>query len=133
MNTKKINFKKKKNKGFTIVELLVVITIIGVLSSFVSVGYFGYVKKSKEAVAMAEAKEIYQAIEIGISNGAFGQKSEGVEYASVSDLKSMSKDTIISVLETECGFYLAEGATFTLSDGAITYTNRDVTVTYNFK
>lgn len=133
MKTNNFNLKKKKNKGFTIVELLVVITIIGVLSSFVSVGYFGYVKKSKEAVAMAEAKEIYQAIEIGIANGAFGENLNGEAFESVSELKNLSNENIVSALETECGFYLAEGATFTLSDSAITYCNRDVTVTYNFK
>lgn len=132
MKRKLNNFTKKKNKGFTIVELLVVITIIGVLSSFVSVGYFGYVRKSKEAVAMAEAKEIYQALELCLANGVFGSNTNGVPYEKVSDLDPITDDSLADIIEDYCGLTLPKDASFELSTTAITYTNGDITVTYSY-
>lgn len=122
-NVKKNN--KKKNQGFTIVELLVVITIIGVLSSFVSVGYFGYVKKSKETVALAEAKEIYQAIEIGLANNVFNCTTvEELVDKNITDLKTE--------LETKCGINIVDDATIKLTDTELTYSARGVSITYKF-
>ncbi len=123
----KINNLKKRNKGFTIVELLVVITIIGVLSSFVSVGYFGYIKKSKESVALAEAKEIYQAIEIALANDAL----EG--YETVEDVGRNKSPELINLLETKCGISIQDDAEITILDGVLTYKSRGVTVEYNYE
>lgn len=127
MKSKEKKFLKKKNRGFTIVELLVVITIIGVLSSFVSVGYFGYIKQSKESVAMAEAKEIYQAIEIALAN----DELEG--YTSVADVGLNKSPELIALLESKCGISVQEDATVAISDTTITYTARGVTVEYKYK
>ena len=126
MKRKLINYAQKKNKGFTIVELLVVITIIGVLSSFVSVGYFGYVKKSKESVALAEAKEIYQALEIGLANEVFK------DCTTVSDLIGQDSSALISTLESKCGLKVTEDAVITISNGELSYSARGVTVKYKF-
>lgn len=127
MNFKEKNFLKKKNKGFTIVELLVVITIIGVLSSFVSVGYFGYIEKSKESVAMAEAKEIYQAIEIALAN------NELDGYTTVASVGVNKSPELIALLESTCGISIQDDATLAISDSVITYTSRGVTVEYQYK
>lgn len=127
MNLKSKNFLKKKNKGFTIVELLVVISIIGVLSSFVSVGYFGYIQKSKESVALAEAKEIYQAIEIALASDAL----EG--YETVEDVGLNKSPELIALLESKCGISVQEDATVAIANGVLTYTSRGVTVEYKYK
>lgn len=122
----KIIKNKRLNKGFTIVELLVVITIIGVLSTFVSVGYFGYVKQSKESLVKAEAHEIYKALEIAVIN-------EQVDNCdSVEDLELLESSELVTILETKCGMNLPDDSTLAFKDGVLTYTSRGETATYNY-
>ena len=59
---KKLN--QKERKGFTLVELLVVIAILAVLASVSVVGYLGFTTKAKNSNALTEltqAKEVIRA------------------------------------------------------------------------
>ncbi len=54
--------KQKKNKGFTIIELLVVITIISMLSSIILVAVQNARAKAKKAKALAEVTQFATTI-----------------------------------------------------------------------
>jgi len=55
---------KQTQKGFTIIELIVVIAIIAVLAGIISVNTSTYLKKSKIAAAKAELNQIGKALQI---------------------------------------------------------------------
>lgn len=52
---------KKKNRGFTLIELIVVIGIIAILAALAIPAIAGYLKSSKERTDLANGKMIYNA------------------------------------------------------------------------
>lgn len=55
---------KKNKKGFTLVELIVVVAILGVLMAVLVPQYIQYVETSREGVDRSTISEIYHAMEI---------------------------------------------------------------------
>ena len=55
-----MNIRAKSEKGFSLIELLVVVAIIGVLAAVGVVGYQGYIDSTKKSVTDANAKAVHQ-------------------------------------------------------------------------
>lgn len=66
--------KKKLKKGFTLVEMLVVVAIIGVLSTVLYTSYNRYIKSTKETVAKSEVLTIVQCFETAMLDNIKNKK-----------------------------------------------------------
>ena len=76
--------------GFTIVELLIVIVIIGVLAAIVVVAYSGITRKTRDAAVQSEVKNFGKTVEIyQAQNGAYPTVTQLQSQGGVKVNKSM--------------------------------------------
>lgn len=69
----------QRNAGFTLLELLVVVVIIGLLASYVGPKYFAQIGKSESAVAKAQITAFEKALDTyRIDLGRFPTTEEGL-------------------------------------------------------
>ena len=71
-------FKKNiKNRGFTIVELLVVIVVIGILAAITIVSYVGITSRANTTKALANANSAKQVAEVFFAENGFYPSYDG--------------------------------------------------------
>jgi type IV pilus assembly protein PilA len=69
MNMKSMKIVKKAQAGFTLIELMIVVAIIGILAAVAIPAYQDYVAKSKIAAALGEVSAGKTGYEVKINDG----------------------------------------------------------------
>jgi general secretion pathway protein G len=86
-------FSKLGNKGFSLIELLVVMLIIGLLASLVGPKIFGQVDKARQKDAQAQIELLGQALDLyRLENHRYPTTSEGLEAIESYLKKKVPKD-----------------------------------------
>lgn len=135
-----------KKKGFTLVELLVVIAIIAILATVSVVGYTAFLNKANESNAVTELSQIRDAVNAAVLDGEESVKvndtttvtftyANNTLTAKVGE-EAATADQIEAAMLALTEMTLNEGQNFvvTLTDGKVTsvaYTYaEDVTATW---
>lgn len=99
----------KENKGFSLVELIVVVAIMAVLVGILAPAYLSYVEKTRRGADENMAEEVRHSIEIStaeicvydeLSGGATFKFSKGTGIASVATTNAF-KETMEDVFGTK--------------------------------
>lgn len=77
----------KKKKGFTLIELIVVIAILGILAAVLIPRFSGFTDRAKQQQALVSAKQIATAID---SMRAEGKDSASFTETSINSLANVS-------------------------------------------
>ena len=113
---------KKSKKGYTLIELIVVLVIVAILAAIAVPSLIGYIDKAKSQQTLTEARAVYVA----------AQAIATEDYAN-----GVTDDITASEINTLIGadYAVTDSFTLTVSSGsvtAMTYTSTDgYTATYD--
>jgi type IV pilus assembly protein PilA len=116
---------QKMQQGFTLIELMIVVAIIGILAAVAIPNYQTYTKKAKFTEVIQAATPYKSAFEIAAQGGVLASKddadagSNGIPDAATATGKVASV-TVTNGVITATGTAEVDGKTFTLSPDGIT-------------
>jgi len=99
--------KNSMQKGFTLIELMIVIAIIGVLAAVAIPAYQDYIAKSQVATSLAEIQSAKNQIETKINEGVTtaislsgSTAATGTQNVGIKDVTERCSEVTVSVLTT---------------------------------
>lgn len=128
LRTKKL--KDNKKKGFTLVELIVVLVILAILAALLIPALTGYIKKAKEKSIVAETRQVVMAAQTIADEqyGTISLKGAGSVTITLGDTTGTTDDKATSSTITITAKDIAELAE--VSEGNIkTVTGKDGKIT----
>ena len=110
---------RMNNKGFSLVELIIVIAIMAVLIGVLAPQYLKYVNKSKVSTDITNAEEIANAVNVAIADGQLTSDSSitGAGGTAVTGIENLTSLPYSSVDKT-----LSWSVTYTVKDGVTSIT-----------
>lgn len=134
--------KNKNRKGFSLVELIVVLVIMAILAAALVPSLMGYIKKTKQQNVNSEAQSVVQAAQT-IASGAYASAdgkytvdgySTAIEFSTIKGVESADTTDYVKATEKLAEVPTDAVTTITLNaDGRVTklvYTRSNCTVTY---
>lgn len=107
--------KKEDNKGFTLVELIVVIVILAILAALLIPGLLKWIDKAKEEQYVLEARNIYLATEASAAQ-FYASKSAVTEADIKGDLTNIKELADVEITEIGSVTFRTAKAGETLSE-----------------
>lgn len=108
----------KNNKGFSLVELIIVIAIMAILAAVISLAVIRYVDRSRKASDVETAKTIYDAVSYAYAEG---YSYEGQEHGVDQDADYVGTDVMPNISSGTESSYSME--IISKASGTATFTN----------
>ena len=123
---------KKNNKGFSLVELIVVIAIMAVLVGVLAPAYLKYVENSRVNKDLSNAEEIRHAVEIALAEEAvYAEVKTGmtVVFKDETDFKIMDGANDVTATATDFAGAIEDAVGKQINLGAKANAGKSVTIT----